>query len=361
MSSSSSGSSVLPSNSSTRRSSHDSANNEFLSKDTSLHTSNLSNQSTKESSHLVAKYNQSKETGAQASCTISQTQSSCFGSLLSGWSNTSSTKQRSSSLGTEVSEAKEVKNVGESCAKSVQRDGFGAKIGTKGLTKKPPVSGSSKISPKLNLKVSKLNGNMDQSEYRLDAKKIVKSHRRQKSLPKQHYSSVETVGSVNHDSASNGLQGTSQYFETVPLSSKGHRKGEMKKSVSLPVSPDNNFEKPPVHSKSFCNGHYENIEMINDTAPTGSGFSIAQSKSDHSCTDIHGKNIYNRELLLNGASCSNGMVCNDNTNSQINGFRDNCDDIEHDRGNRGPLDVDNISSVQNGRNGVWKNVFGYFR
>ncbi|XP_060601973.1 SUN domain-containing ossification factor-like isoform X2 [Ruditapes philippinarum] len=367
-SSSSSGSSVLTWNSSTHRSSQDSTNSDFQSKETSLLPTNISNQSTKETSHLLAKSTQSKESGAAASCNISQTQSSCFGSFLSGWSNTS--KQRSYSLGTEVNEAKKLKIDGEALAKSVQKDDFGSKMGTKGLAKKPPVSGSSKVSPKLNVKIPKLyvngsvNRGVDQSEFRLEDKKIVKGHRRQKSLPKQHLSSIESVGSSSRESDKNGVQGTIHHFETVPLSSKVHRKGELRKSASLPVSPENKFEKLPTYLKSFANGCHDIDEAANDNESTGKGYSLAKSKSDDLCSTIYGKKYYNGENIFNGASYANGADLNKNKNahsdvSTLNGFE--YDGEEHGRNGVELSDVDNTSSVQNGKNGIWKNVFGYFR
>ncbi|XP_045188176.2 SUN domain-containing ossification factor-like isoform X2 [Mercenaria mercenaria] len=340
------------------------------SKETSLKPLNTSNQSKKETSQLVNKNNQSKEMCLHTSCSMPQTQSSCFGSLLSGWSDTSVTKQRSVSLGTDVGAASNFAPVEETFHQSVQKDGLGTKTGTKGLSKKPLVQGGSKISPKLNLKNPKFSetGSINESSYRnemkLDEKWVVKGHRRQKSLPKQHYSSVETVGSMNRDCASIGLQGNMKHSDTNPIPNKVQKRGEMKKSVSLPVSSESKFEKLPIYSKSFVNGHTECNGEIFDAEQTENCYSLDKSKSDVFCSTKYGGNVFNDETLINGSPCTNGADCHESVYSsvnQFNGYRDECDGIEYDKTSLEPLVVDNTNSIKNGKNGTWKNMFGYFR
>lgn len=129
--------------------------------------------------------NQSTSVGNQSAFT--RNQSSSFGSLFVD----GSIKQRSNSLGTNDTMSWESKPV------EGARDAKGTKGVSKGLARKPPVSQGTKVSPKLSAKMNKISSESGSKRAGcpndFEEGKFQKGHRRQQSLPKQHYSSIESV------------------------------------------------------------------------------------------------------------------------------------------------------------------------
>lgn len=348
-------------------SSQQSINNSNQSKETSPQPYNKSNLFLGTSHPPENRGNQSKEKGLHASCSLPQTQSGCFGSLLSGWSNNTATKQRSASLGTDISSTTFSTQVAGSfhpCVLEGTKDSLGTKNGTKGLAKKPPVSGgTSKVSPKLNTKTPKGSENEGSSkrlETTLEEKWIRKGHRRQKSLPKQHFSSVETVGNTSHDHFNPvGILGTVRHSDTTPFLNKISKKGEMKKSVSLPVSSEITFEKAPASIYTCANGHSESSWETFDTGQARNSYPLEKSKSDIYIASKYGKNMYKNEYLSNGHT--NGDDCNETACSINQSATVSCSKAKKARTVLEPWAVGSTDSVKSGQNGTWKNIFGYFK
>ena len=162
-------------------------------------------------------------------------------------------KQRSNSLDTNHTDR------GCGVKSSHGGDLSGTKIVMKGLSRKPPQSQSSKTSPKLAARNCKFV--TEQSQTRVNDCSShgngtkTKGHRRQRSLPKQHY--IETVG---EDCYSKNRENVA----IDPWCLNPWTKGDLKKSVSLPESGvplqceseerSNKWEKVSSE-QSTCNGH----------------------------------------------------------------------------------------------------------
>lgn len=181
----------------------------------------------------------------EKSSLIPENQSSSYGDRLQNWKY----KQRSSSLGTSDYDRVSVQ---ENKQLDYGRDIKGTKDVMKKLTKKPPVAQGTKISPKLVAKngktvkengVSKCNGaSANESGV------TVKGHRRQRSLPKQHYTTAETVGYENSYLSNTRLD---PWCNGTNTNSASLKRGEMRKSVSLPETVPT---KPRFKDSTACNG-----------------------------------------------------------------------------------------------------------
>lgn len=299
-----------------------------------------------------------------SSCSMSQAQSSCFGSFLRGFSTNSTANQCSTSLGKEV-EVSTKECAAAAGSNSHQggldavNDSLGTKMGTVGLAKKPSVPGALKVSPKMNIKgLKKLesvgtNGVFYRNEMKLEEKWVTKGHKRQKSLPKQHYSSVETVGHVIDGSATIVDQGT-RCVDTNPVASKTKKSEVLNQTDYSSLSTVKKPVKPPTGTNPLANGHGKQDEQMFEQ---NDYHSIGKSQSEVVCSSMNGRDVYNGECAMNGHM--NGDDYNDSIYHQFSELDACSTDDMHELSE--PHVGEETVVLKSSQSGTWKNIFGYFK
>ncbi|XP_052789890.1 SUN domain-containing ossification factor-like isoform X3 [Mya arenaria] len=201
---------------------------------------------------------------------------SSFASIFRNWGSSGTSKPRSGSLGTDDRIGCNTDRLRSASAIEPKEN--------KGTKSKNPqlnvgLKGSASSSCRL--------GNRNDNEFVIDDRKPPKGHRRQKSLPKQHYSSIiETVGNQTFAPISNGSQSVSS--ECNPVSKKAPKKGDLKKSASMP-SESAKSRKEPSKSASgqMVNGYHHNgfEEFDNNIQNSHTRTAFGKSHSYTSCVD----------------------------------------------------------------------------
>ncbi|WAR31821.1 SUCO-like protein [Mya arenaria] len=199
---------------------------------------------------------------------------SSFASIFRNWGSSGTSKPRSGSLGTDD-------RIGCDTDRLMSASAIEPKENKGTKSKNPQLNVGLKGSASCRL------GNRNDNEFVIDDRKPPKGHRRQKSLPKQHYSSIiETVGKQTFAPISNGSQSVSS--ECNPVSKKAPKKGDLKKSASMP-SESAKSRKEPSKSASgqMVNGYHHNgfEEFDNNIQNSHTRTAFGKSHSYTSCVD----------------------------------------------------------------------------
>ncbi|KAL4218646.1 hypothetical protein ACF0H5_021235 [Mactra antiquata] len=230
----------------------------------------------------------------------------------------------------------------------------GAKMGAKGPSKKPPLPGGSKQSPKLAQKSVKpgikgMNlGNAHKSDPVLEEKWVTKGHRRQKSLPKMPSDSIENIGPNCKKTKCVDSFGCGKNSKT------GFMKNSKRDDKSQNLSESNDGQSTGLLNCGYTNRNGHSLtDQLFDSEQMDRCYSLEKSQSD-----IYLTSSYGRCPDIDGYANSGAYEESLGSVSEI--FTQNgadCLDNEEDVDLVGPP----VNVMQAPPYVKWKNIFDYFR